>query len=75
MLQSVTSLWVTKCVIGGLQSAIGCGLQSVAKWIRKCVRDYKVCQGGLQSVTGITKCDGIAKCGGTQGIVYVLVPL
>ena len=54
----MTALWITKCVISGLQSAIGCGLQSVTEWITKWVRDYKVCQGGLQSVTGITKCGG-----------------
>ena len=36
------------------------------KWTTKCVRDYKVCQGGSQSVTGITKCDEITKCGGTD---------
>ena len=24
-----------------------------------------MCQGGLQSETGITKCDGITKCSGT----------
>ena len=35
---------------------LGVGLQSVAKWITKCVRDYKVWQGGLQSASGITKC-------------------
>ena len=27
---------------------------------KECVMDYKVCQGGLQSVTGITKCGGTA---------------
>ena len=36
-----------------LQSVLGVGLQSVAKWITKCVRDYKVWQGGLQSVAGL----------------------
>ena len=57
----MTALWITKCEKSGLQSAMGCGLQSVTKWITNCVRDYKVCQGGLQSVTGITKC-GDAPC-------------
>ena len=28
----------------GLQSVLGVGLQIVAKWIAKCVRDYKVWQ-------------------------------
>ena len=48
-------LWITKC----------------SKKVTKCVRDYKVCQGGLQGVTGITKCDGITKCGGTLGTKYI----
>ena len=65
----MTALWITKCEKNGLQSAIGCGLQSVAKWITKCVRGYKVCQGGLQSVGGTAKCGGITKCGGT----YLLI--
>ena len=38
----------------------------MTQWITKCVRDYKVCQGRLQSVTGITKCDAITKYGGTH---------
>ena len=45
----------------GLQNVLGVGLQSVAKWITKCVRDYKVWQGGLQSASGITKYGGITK--------------
>ena len=28
----------------------------MAKWITKCVSDYSVWQGGLQSASGITKC-------------------
>ena len=52
---------ITKCSNSGLKSLLGGGLQSVAKWITKCVRDYKVWQGGLQSGSGITKCGGIAK--------------
>ena len=44
----------------------------MTKWITKCVRDYKVCQGGLQSVTGITKCDGIIKCGGIKACIQPL---
>ena len=52
-LQSVLGWWITKCDNSGLQSVLGVGLQSVAKWITKCVRDYKVWQGGLQSVAGL----------------------
>ena len=52
-LQSVLGWWITKCGNSGLQSVLGVGLQSVAKWITKCVRDYKVWQGGLQSVAGL----------------------
>ena len=37
----------------GLQSVLDVWLQSVVKWITKCVRDYKVWQGGLQSVAGL----------------------
>ena len=41
---------ITKCVRlvdykvwqNGLQSVLGVGLQSMPKWITKCVRDYKV---------------------------------
>ena len=53
---------------------LGARSQSVAKRIAKCVRDYKVWQGGLQSLAGwITKCSNsglkrfvrwwITKCG------------
>ena len=48
-LQSVLGWWIIKCGNSGLQSVLDVGLQSVAKWITKCVRDYKVCQ-GLPSV-------------------------
>ena len=41
-LQSMLSWWITKCGNSGLQSVWGVGLQSVAEWITKCVRDYKV---------------------------------
>ena len=54
-------LWITKCGNSGLQSVLSVGLQIVAKWITKCVSDYKVWQGGLQSAPGITKCGGITK--------------
>ena len=47
-LQSVQGWCITKCGNSGLQNVLGVGLQSVAKWITKCVRDYKVWQ-GLQS--------------------------
>ena len=50
---------VRKCGKMGLQSVLGVELKSVAKWITKCVRDYKARRGRLQSVTGITKCSGI----------------
>ena len=30
-----------------------------------------MCQGVLQGVTGIRKCDGITKCGGTLGTKYI----
>ena len=61
ILQSVLGWWVIKCDNSGLQGVLGVGLQSVAKWITKCVRDYKVWQGGLQSALGFTKCGGITK--------------
>ena len=44
----MTALWVTKCEKGGLQSVIGCGLQSasgITKYIKvdyKVQRDYKL---------------------------------
>ena len=60
-LQSVLGWWITKCGNSRLQSALGVGLQRVAKWITKCARDYKVWLGGLQSASGITKCGGITK--------------
>lgn len=41
------------------------------KFITKCVRHYKVCQGRLQSVKGITTCDGITKFGGTACYIQV----
>ena len=42
----------------------GVGLQSVAKWITKCARDYKAWRGGLQSVAKwIQSALGITKCG------------
>ena len=41
-LQSVLDWWIAKCGNRGLQSVLGFGLQSVAKWIIRCVRDYKV---------------------------------
>ena len=41
-LQSVLGWWITKCHKSGLQSVLSVGLQSAAKWITKCVRDYKV---------------------------------
>ena len=47
--------WVTKCDRLWIT-------KYEKKWTGKCVRNYKVCQGGLQSVTGITKCDEITKC-------------
>ena len=40
---------------------LGDGLQSVAKWIAKCVRGCKVWQDGLKGASGITKCGGITK--------------
>ena len=58
-LQSVLGWWIAKCGNSGLQSVLGFELQSVAKWITKCVRDYKVWQGdykvhrGLQSVAAL----------------------
>ena len=33
---------IGKCGNSGLQSVLGVGLQSVAKRIAKCVRDYKL---------------------------------
>ena len=60
-LQSVLGWWITKCGNSGLQSVLGVGLQSVTKWITKCVRDYIVWQDGLQSASGITKCGGMTK--------------
>ena len=63
-------MWITKCEKSGLHNAIDCGLQRVTKLITKCVRDCKVCQGGLQNVTGITKCDGVTKHGGTTYAIF-----
>ena len=60
-LQSVLGWWIKKCGNSVLQSVLGVGLQRVAAWITKCVRDYKVWQRGLQSASGITQCGGIAK--------------
>ena len=49
------------------------------EWVTKCHRlkitkcdkmDYKVCQGGLKSVAGITKRNGITKCGDTRHYNY-----
>ena len=51
-LQSVLGRWNTKCGNSGLQSVLGVELQSVEKWITKCIRDYKVGQ-VLQSVVGL----------------------
>ena len=51
-LQSVLGWWVTKCGNSGLLIVLGVGLQSAAKWITKCVRFYKVWQGGLRSAAG-----------------------
>ena len=42
-----------------LQSVLGVGLQSVANWITKRVRDHKMWLGRLQSVSGITNCGRI----------------
>ena len=48
-LQSMLGWWITKCGNSGLQSVLDVGLQSVenglqsvAGWITKCARDYKV---------------------------------
>ena len=60
-LQSVLGWWITNCGNSGLHSVLGIGLESVAKWITKCVRDYKVWQGGLQSASRITKYGRITK--------------
>ena len=60
-LQSVQGWCITKCGNSGLQNALSVGLQSVAKWITKCVRDYKVCQNGLRSASGITKYGAMTK--------------
>ena len=56
-----TAACVPATGVGRLQSVLGFGLQSAAKWIIRCVRDYKVWQGGLQNASGITKCGGIIK--------------
>ena len=55
-LQNLLGWWVTKCDNSGLQSVLGVELQSVAKWITKCVKDYKLWQCELQSALGITNC-------------------
>ena len=60
-LQSVLGWWITKFDNSGLQSVLGVELQSMAKWITKCVRDYKVWQGRVQNASGITKCGGVTK--------------
>ena len=51
---------------------LGVGLQSVAKYITKCAKDYKVWKGGLQSALGITKCGGITKWVSAEGKVEFL---
>ena len=48
------ALGITKC--GRVNYKVRQGLQSMAGWIIKCVRDYKVWPSGLQSALGITKC-------------------
>ena len=60
-LQSALGWCITKCSNSGLQSALGAGLKSVTKWIKKCIRDYKVWEGGLRRVSGIIKCGEITK--------------
>ena len=54
--------WVTKC---------DRLLESVTKRITKRIRDYKMCQGRLQSVAGNTECDGIPKLGGAACYIQV----
>ena len=53
--------WITKCGNGGLQNVLAFGLQSMVKWITKCVRHDKMWQCGLESASGITKCGRITK--------------
>ena len=60
-LQNMLGWSIAKCGNSGLERVLGVWLQSVAKWITKCVRDNKVLQGGLQSASEITKCGGITK--------------
>ena len=60
-LQSALGWWITKCGNRGLESVLGVGLQSVAKWVTNCIRNYKVWQGELQSASGITKCGRTTK--------------
>ena len=55
----MSALWITKCDKSGLQTAIGCDKM-----------DCKVCQGGLKSVAGIIKCNGITKCDDTRHYNY-----
>ena len=42
-----------------LQSVLGVGLQSVANWITKSVKDYKLWLDRLQGASGIIKCGRI----------------
>ena len=69
-LQSVLGWWITKCCNSRLQSVLGVGLQSVAKWIIKWYRNYKVWQVGLQSASWITKCGRITKGVSTAAFVF-----
>ena len=60
-LQGVSGWWITKCGNSRLQSLLVAGLQNMAKWIAKCVRDYKVWRGWFKSASGITKCGETTK--------------
>ena len=57
----MVSWWITKRGNTELESVLSVGIQSVAKWIIKCVRNYKVWQSGLKSASAITKCGRITK--------------
>ena len=48
------------------------GLKSVKKWIKRCDRDCKVRQGGVQSVIRITKIKEITNCDGTMDVLIRL---
>ena len=73
-------LWITKC--DKIDYKVCQGLQCMSRWITKSVRDYKVCQCGLQSASGITKYvkvdykvrEGLQSVTGLQNVAVQMLP-